>query len=176
MWRYSDYEGVMQGPFPAKSMEEWFGAGYLADTKIAVCGTDRKVSPPNLPTPAFFIPLGALIYWVRRGHKFTAVTVADIAAGALPEELQALKDSAEKAVGPVPTAPPASAEGFNATAAEAGGEGEGAEDASSAVQGLAPVAVAVEVEVERKGEDDASLAASMAALAVSKAVEAHPDS
>lgn len=57
---------------------------------------ERKVSPPNLPPPEFFIPLGALIYWIRRGHQFTPITVADIQSGQLPDDLQKLKDGAEK--------------------------------------------------------------------------------
>lgn len=59
----------------------------------------RKVSPPNLPPPDFFIPLGALVFWVRRGHRFTPFTTADILSGKLPEELNLLKESAAKAVG-----------------------------------------------------------------------------
>lgn len=39
MWRYIDYEGAMQGPFPASSMEEWYHKGYLSDPTIRVCGT-----------------------------------------------------------------------------------------------------------------------------------------
>lgn len=39
MWRYIDYEGIMQGPFPAKSMEDWYNAGYLSDSSIRICGT-----------------------------------------------------------------------------------------------------------------------------------------
>ncbi|WPT18104.1 hypothetical protein PSENEW3_00006106 [Picochlorum sp. SENEW3] len=97
MWRYIDYEGVTQGPFPAKSMIEWFQGGYLSDSTIPVCGTERKVSPPNLPPNDFYIPLGALIYWARRGNHFKPVTVADIQSKTLPEELAALKESAAKA-------------------------------------------------------------------------------
>ena len=97
MWRYIDYEGATQGPFPAKTMIDWFEGGYLADSAIPVCGTERKVSPPNLPPPEFYLPLGALIYWVRRGHHFKPITVADIQSKNLPEELATLKESAEKA-------------------------------------------------------------------------------
>lgn len=97
MWRYMDFEGAIQGPFPAKSMIEWFQAGYLSDSAIKVCGTERKVSAPNLPPPDFYMPLGALIFWIRRGHHFTPITVADIQSKNLPEELATLKDSAAKA-------------------------------------------------------------------------------
>jgi hypothetical protein len=97
MWRYMDFEGAIQGPFPAKSMIEWFQAGYLSDSAIQVCGTERKVSAPNLPPPDFYMPLGALIFWVRRGHRFTAITVADIQSKNLPQELATLKESAAKA-------------------------------------------------------------------------------
>lgn len=97
MWRYIDYEGVTQGPFPAKSMIEWFQGGYLSDSTILVCGTERKVSPPNLPPNDFYIPLGALIYWSRRGNHFKPITVADIQNKTLPEELAGLKESAAKA-------------------------------------------------------------------------------
>ena len=97
MWRYIDYEGNTQGPFPAKSMIEWFEGGYLADSAIPVCGTERKVSPPNLPPPEFYIPLGALIFWIRRGNHFKSITVADIQGKTLPEDLASLKESAAKA-------------------------------------------------------------------------------
>lgn len=97
MWRYIDYEGATQGPFPAKTMIDWFEGGYLADSAIQVCGTERKVSPPNLPPPEFYMPLGALIYWVRRGHHFKPITVTDIQSKTLPEELATLKESAAKA-------------------------------------------------------------------------------
>lgn len=98
MWRYIDFKGNMQGPFPALSMEGWFAEGYLSDSTIPICGTERKVSPPNLPPEEFFIPLGALIYWVRRGNHFKPITVADIQSKQLPPELAALKESAAKAV------------------------------------------------------------------------------
>lgn len=98
MWRYIDYEGATQGPFPAKTMIDWFEGGYLADSAIPVCGTERKVSPPNLPPPEFYMPLGALIYWVRRGNHFKPITVSDIQSKNLPEELATLKESAAKAV------------------------------------------------------------------------------
>ena len=39
------------------------------------------MSPPNLPTPAYFVPLGALIDYVRAGNRFTAVCVDDIRSG-----------------------------------------------------------------------------------------------
>jgi len=100
MWRYIDPQGNMQGPFPAQDMESWYSEGYLANPALRVCGTERKVAPPNLPPPEFFIPLGALIYWIRRGHKFTPITVADVVAKRLPEELQKLKDGAEKVATP----------------------------------------------------------------------------
>lgn len=41
------------------------------------------MSPPNLPTPDFFVPLGALIAYVRSGKKFVAVEPDDIRAGEL---------------------------------------------------------------------------------------------
>jgi len=100
MWRYIDPQGNMQGPFPAQDMESWYSEGYLANPALRVCGTERKVAPPNLPPPEFFIPLGALIYWVRRGHKFTPITVADVVAKELPAELQKLKDGAERVATP----------------------------------------------------------------------------
>jgi hypothetical protein len=79
-------------------MEGWFAEGYLSDSTIPICGTERKVSPPNLPPEEFFIPLGALIYWVRRGNHFKPITVADIQSKQLPPELATLKESAAKAV------------------------------------------------------------------------------
>jgi hypothetical protein len=41
VWRYIDNAGLTQGPFPAKSMEEWFEAGFLKDASLRVCGTVR---------------------------------------------------------------------------------------------------------------------------------------
>lgn len=40
------------------------------------------MSPPNLPPPAYFVPLGLLIDYVKGGHKFQPVTVDDIRSGA----------------------------------------------------------------------------------------------
>ena len=49
---------------------------------MLACATqERKVSPPNLPTPDFFVPLGALISYVKSGNKFTPVHVEDIRSG-----------------------------------------------------------------------------------------------
>lgn len=39
------------------------------------------MSPPNLPTPDFFLPLGKLLEAARRGQRFVAVTVQDIKRG-----------------------------------------------------------------------------------------------
>jgi hypothetical protein len=39
------------------------------------------VSPPNLPTPEFFVPLGKLLVYVRSGNRFNPVHVDDIRAG-----------------------------------------------------------------------------------------------
>ena len=44
---------------------------------------ERKVSPPNLPTPEYFAPLGTLLAFVRAGNKFAPVSVDDIRSGAL---------------------------------------------------------------------------------------------
>lgn len=96
MWRYIDAEDVTQGPFSAVEMINWYREGYLSDANLRVCGTERKVSPPSVPPSDFYIPLGALVYWVRRGHRFNAITVADVEAGKLPEELQKLKEGADK--------------------------------------------------------------------------------
>ncbi|GAB4816161.1 hypothetical protein N2152v2_003207 [Parachlorella kessleri] len=91
MWRYIDPDGNMQGPFPASNMVEWHAAGYLHDMQLPVCGTERKVSPPNLPTPDFFVPLGKLIAYVKAGNKFTPVHVEDIRSGMVPEYIQELR-------------------------------------------------------------------------------------
>lgn len=32
----------MQGPFPASNMIDWHVAGFLHDTGLPVCGTERK--------------------------------------------------------------------------------------------------------------------------------------
>jgi hypothetical protein len=124
-------------------MESWYSEGYLANPALKVCGTERKVAPPNLPPPEFFIPLGALIYWVRRGHKFTPITVADVVAKKLPEELQKLKDGAEK----VAVVPPPSTE-------KKEGEDVGKGD-------------------NKDEEDTSNLAATMAKLAVSNVLVAN---
>ncbi len=39
------------------------------------------MSPPNLPTPEFFVPLGKLLAYVRAGNGFVPVHVDDIKAG-----------------------------------------------------------------------------------------------
>lgn len=163
MWRYIDYEGIMQGPFPAASMEEWHEAKYLADPAIRVCGTERKVSPPNLPPPDFFIPLGALIYWVRRGHKFTPITVADIQSGSLPEELQVLKDGAQKAVAPTAAAAAAAGAAAGAAPEESAGSAAGSQTGGKGEEDVGDAA----------DEGEESLAAAISRLAVSKAVEEH---
>lgn len=41
------------------------------------------MSPPNLPTRPFFVPLGALIDYVRAGNKFKPVLVEDVRSGEL---------------------------------------------------------------------------------------------
>ncbi|KAL4421322.1 hypothetical protein ABPG75_010613 [Micractinium tetrahymenae] len=127
MWRYIDPDGNMQarrapwlhpvwdcaqlaslrgctllrlvgfGPFPAKDMLGWHEAGYLHDKSLPMCGTSRKVSPPNLPTPDYFVPLGVLIAYVRSGKKFVAVEPDDICSGKVPEYLQRLKGSTKPA-------------------------------------------------------------------------------
>lgn len=40
------------------------------------------MSPPNLPTPEFFVPLGRLVEYVQAGNRFNPVHVDDIRAGA----------------------------------------------------------------------------------------------
>lgn len=166
MWRYIDPEGHMQGPFPAKDMESWFQEGYLADPGLRVCGTERKVAPPNLPPPEFFIPLGALIYWVRRGHKFSPITVANVLAKELPEELQKLKDGAEKIAEKKAGAD--SKEGSSAVSA-AGAESAGstADDSHSDAEEKEEEGAAL----EEDEEDTQELAATMAKLAVSRVLE-----
>lgn len=166
MWRYIDPEGRMQGPFPAKDMESWFQEGYLADPGLRVCGTERKVAPPNLPPPEFFIPLGALIYWVRRGHKFSPIMVADVLAKKLPEELQKLKDGAER-IAEKKTAEKNSKEGSTTAAAPAPA---GVESAGSAADDSHSEAEeGAEAEVEE--EDTQQLAARMVQLAVDHVLE-----
>lgn len=54
------------------------------------------MSAPNLPPMDFFIPLGALLYAVRRGKRLSVITVADIRSKALPKDLQELKEGAKK--------------------------------------------------------------------------------
>lgn len=39
------------------------------------------MSPPNLPTAEFFVPLGALLEYVRAGNKFEPVRVDDVRSG-----------------------------------------------------------------------------------------------
>ena len=186
MWRYFDPEGNMQGPFPAKDMETWFQEGYLANPGLKVCGTERKVAPPNLPPPEFFIPLGALIYWVRRGHKFSPITVADVMAKRLPVELQKLKDGAEKVSAPGKEEDDTKGEEENvagSTADSAGGVAEeerGPEEETSgeavvdAQEVNTDVAPAVE-ETPEEDEDIQKLAAHMAELAVKHAIEENED-
>lgn len=53
----------------------------LQDMDLPICGTERKVSPPNLPTPPYFVPLGRLLGWVAQGNQLVPVHVDDIKSG-----------------------------------------------------------------------------------------------
>ena len=47
-WRYIDPKGVTQGPFPAKSMLNWYKQGMLHDMMLPTCGAVRAPGPPFL--------------------------------------------------------------------------------------------------------------------------------
>ena len=41
VWRYIDPQGIMQGPFPADKMVQWYNAGYLMNPALRMCGHVR---------------------------------------------------------------------------------------------------------------------------------------
>ncbi|KAK9822206.1 hypothetical protein WJX81_005370 [Elliptochloris bilobata] len=89
MWRYIDPSGTVQGPFDAGAMLTWYKAFYLHDMNLPVCGTERKVAPPLLPSRELhYTKLGTLLERVKRGQRFiplsAAVVAADIGASPLP--------------------------------------------------------------------------------------------
>lgn len=111
MWRYIDPEGNMQGPFPASSMLRWFEEGYLADPELLMCGTERKVSPPNLPTAKYFVQFGRLLGWIRARNKFTPVLAEDIKGDRVPDFVVKLqKDTKETPQKNAPAGPSTAAD------------------------------------------------------------------
>jgi hypothetical protein len=80
----------MQGPFPAADMIKWFEGGFL-QAELLICGTERKVSPPNLPTKDYFVALGTWLGWVRTGNRFESVKLDEIKVRTIPEVIQKLK-------------------------------------------------------------------------------------
>ncbi|BDA43444.1 probable GRB10-interacting GYF protein 1 at N-terminal half [Coccomyxa sp. Obi] len=89
VWRYIDPSGTVQGPFPAKNMLEWYRKGMLHDMGLKVCGAERKVAPPDMPLPIHYYKLGDLLDSVKRGQRYSAVSVADIRSGISTFSLQA---------------------------------------------------------------------------------------
>ena len=81
MWRYRDPSGTVQGPFPAGSMVEWYGAGYLG-ADLPTCGASRKVGAPHLPLACHYAPLAALLASVARGEAFHPLTLEKVKADA----------------------------------------------------------------------------------------------
>ena len=77
VWRYRDPAGVVQGPFPARSMLDWYARGYLAP-RLPVAGCDRKVAPPHVPPPALYKPLGDLLAAAAVGTPPPALTLEDV--------------------------------------------------------------------------------------------------
>jgi len=77
MWRYIDYQGTVQGPFPAATMQQWYMSGDLPND-LPVCGSERRVSPPNLPDPSMYRPLADLIGEASRGQKYQPISPEDI--------------------------------------------------------------------------------------------------
>ncbi|KAK9849367.1 hypothetical protein WJX84_006319 [Apatococcus fuscideae] len=55
VWRYIDPQGIMQGPFPADKMVQWYNAGYLLNPALRMCGHERRIhlhpwqQPAHLP-------------------------------------------------------------------------------------------------------------------------------
>lgn len=85
----------MQGPFPAADMIKWFEGGFL-QAELLVCGTERKVSPPNLPTKDYFVALGTWLGWVRTGNRFESVKLDEIKVRTIPDVIQKLKGATGK--------------------------------------------------------------------------------
>ena len=77
VWRYRDPAGVVQGPFPARSMLDWYARGYLAP-RLPVAGCDRKVAPPHVPPPSLYRPLGDLLAAAAAGTPPPALTLEDV--------------------------------------------------------------------------------------------------
>jgi hypothetical protein len=72
VWRYVDNVGSVQGPFNGSDMTSWHAADYLVPD-LLVCGMQRKVSPPNLPSKAFYRPMQELLAFTRAGKRCVAV-------------------------------------------------------------------------------------------------------
>jgi len=71
-------------------MIKWFEGGFL-QAELLICGTERKVSPPNLPTKDYFVALGTWLGWVRTGNRFESVKLDEIKVRTIPEVIQKLK-------------------------------------------------------------------------------------
>ncbi|KAK9839061.1 hypothetical protein WJX74_008642 [Apatococcus lobatus] len=106
VWRYIDPQGIMQGPFPADKMVQWYNAGYLLNPALRMCGHERRVSAPNLPPPQCYKPIKELLKAVKEGHRFSPVTVAQISdmlgspRNALASATSARSDVSAESVGP----------------------------------------------------------------------------
>jgi len=131
VWRYVDPGGSVRGPFPARSMLDWHGRGFL-DASLPVCGCDRKVSAPNLPPAALYAPLGELLSAAAAGSapapaSVDAVKAALAAPGAAP---------AGKAATSKPAAPKAGrGVGGRGEAGRGRGRGEGRGDGAGRGRG-----------------------------------------
>jgi hypothetical protein len=129
---------------------------------------ERKVSPPNLPPKDFFIPLGALLYAVRRGQRLSVITVADIQAKRLPEDLQKLKDGATKAlIGDAATTPRSAPAAKDGSRRPASGEDI---SASAGDEGVKPMVEATPMSTSRI-ESGASIGAAVFGSAIKALLE-----
>eukprot|EP00884_Botryococcus_braunii_P008929 jgi/Botrbrau1/18037/Bobra.0062s0027.1 len=96
VWWYIDPTQTVQGPFPANNMITWFQEGYLHDMNLPICGTERKVAPPNTPVLAQYVPLRQLFEAIKTGQRFRPVTIQEIARfreGGTPSESGSSKQS-----------------------------------------------------------------------------------
>ncbi|KAL3136862.1 kinesin-like protein, variant 2 [Trebouxia sp. C0009 RCD-2024] len=79
VWRYIDPDGQVQGPFSAREMHTWYDSNYL-QMDLPICGMERKVSPPDLPSRELYKSMGQMLQQVSRGNKFRPTTVKDVTA------------------------------------------------------------------------------------------------
>ncbi|KAK9809428.1 hypothetical protein WJX73_006254 [Symbiochloris irregularis] len=139
VWRYIDPAGNVQGPFPANHMTTWYCDGLLM-ASLPVCGTERKVAPPDLPPKTLYRPLDDLLRQVDERQGFKPVSLEDVRRAASPQA----KPRANKPTGAgedAAAATPSSAEQAQGSAAKGVADGSSVEAAKAPAAGHAAAAV-----------------------------------